>query len=810
MRRRITSSVLTALLALSAIASVAQAQTRGGFDAKGHLTMHGTPRFVLGVYDSGGSYSTDEARWEQQIFSPTGDRGLQGFGLNVYLNYWLGNMPIGPTNALLDVLANHGMMYLQTGNCFDTGGWTRYGANSFSIMSQNYVQQFAQHPAALGYYIMDECVDSLVGETTSHNQQLKSWDPQGVTFAANLAAGYRDPALWTDAADIMGSDPYPLYGPEPATGYTHFVVADFVSKLRAAAKPNRPVWSVLQFFKFTSDSRVPTADELRAHAVMSIVEGAQGIFWWDVGTNGIRSGTDANTVSAAMSNLKALTNELAGLEPALLADPAPGALVGNSTKFADPVAGRIGQLTHNIAVEWLYSRKEWYQAELAALQAGNRSKSGGLLDGAANVRTLTKVVNGVGYVFAYNYTNAPQPATFTWQSAPSSVKESKTGQTLQVNGASWSDTFGPYQARIYVVNGAGQPPTTPPPSGEALALSFSNPASGATVSGTATVSMSATGGSGYNFSVTVDGATVYAGTNPSFSWNTAGVADGSRTLAATVTDSQNRSATASRSVNVSNVTTPPTPPPTQPPPTAAAGFTVSFSYPVTGAVVNGSQSVGLSTTATWGQAKTVTLSVDGTVITSESVTGTTLWHAWDTSGVPDGTRTLTASVTMNGQTATATLPVKVANRGIFLNLGVGSTGLRVGQTSSLSASITNPGAAVSVDVYLGVLLPAAAGPGLGCPRGDAVAFATEGSPGLTVRCASASPATFPRFSTGTSIPNWAATTTVSDFFSLAWPSAAAGADTVFMALTASGALADGITGANDVIAFDTKTVTIAP
>src|SRR5262245_33471340 len=231
MRRRITASVLTGLLTLTALASLAQAQTRGGLDGTGHLTMHGTPRFVLGVYDSGGSYSTDAAKFEQQIFSPTGDRGLQGFGLNVYLNYWLGNMPIGPTNALLDVLQSHGLMYLQTGNCFDDGGWQRYGANSFSIMSESYVKQFAQHPAALGYYIMDECVASLIGETTSHNQQLHSWDPQAVTFAANLAAGYRDPSLWVNAADVMGSDPYPMYGPEPAAGYTHFIVADFVSKL---------------------------------------------------------------------------------------------------------------------------------------------------------------------------------------------------------------------------------------------------------------------------------------------------------------------------------------------------------------------------------------------------------------------------------------------------------------------------------------------------------------------------------------------------------------------------------------------------
>jgi hypothetical protein len=615
--------------------------------------MHGTPRFVLGVYDSGGSYSTDPALWEQQIFSPTGSRGLQGFPLNVYLNYWLGNMPIGPTNALLDVLHNHGLMYLQTGNCFDTGSWTRYGPGSFSIMSQTYVQQYAQHPAALGYYIMDECVDSLIPETQAHHDQLKSWDPQGITFAANLAAGYRNPALWVDAADVMGTDPYPLYGAEPAAGYTHFIVADFVSKLRAAAKPTRPVWSVLQFFKFTSNSRMLTPEELRAHAVMSIVEGAQGIFWWDIGVNGLRQ-EDAATVSTYMSHLKTLTTELAGLEPALLADAAPGALTGNTTKFANPITGRIGQLQQNIAVEWLYSRIQWYQEELAALQAGDTSKSGGLLDGAANVRTRTKVVNGVGYVFAYNYTNTPQPVTFTWQSAPTSVKESKTGQTFQVSGSSWSDTFGPYQARIYVIGGAGGAPPPPPP-GSTLGLSFTNPPSGATVSGTATVTLSATGGTGYSFTATVDGTQVYAGTNPSFSWNTTTVANGSRTLAATVTDSQSRTATASRTATVSNTSSPPPPPP--------GGFTVSFSYPAAGATVSGAQTVGLSTTAAWGQAKTFALAVDGAPLTSTSSTGTTFWYTWDTTTAGNGSRTLTATVTMNGQTATATLPVAVSNGG---------------------------------------------------------------------------------------------------------------------------------------------------
>src|SRR5262245_43656831 len=114
-----------AILLLGAVAPTVEGQTRGGFDGSGHLLMHGTPRFVLGVYDSGGGYATDPGFWETAIFAPGGPRGLQGMPVNVYLNYHLGNMPIGATRALLDVLHGHGLMYLQTGNCFDTGSWTR-------------------------------------------------------------------------------------------------------------------------------------------------------------------------------------------------------------------------------------------------------------------------------------------------------------------------------------------------------------------------------------------------------------------------------------------------------------------------------------------------------------------------------------------------------------------------------------------------------------------------------------------------------------------------------------------------------------
>ena len=434
-------------------ASAAGETRRIAISPDGRLLVHGVPRFVLGVYDSGLGYTTDRAAWEETLFARGGARQLDGLPINMYLNYHFGNATTPAVHALMDVLWKRRIMYLQTGNCYEKGSWTRYGPRSFAIMDDGYVRQFARHPGAAGYYIMDECDDALVAETEQHHRQLKALDPAGITLAIPIAAAYRDPARWVNAADVLAIDPYPMYGKEPAAGYTHFMVADSVARLRAAVPPQRPIWAVLQFFQFTSDSRQPTYEEMRSHAVMSVVEGAQGLWWWEIGTNGLRK-ADATTVTRQMAALRQLVTELARLEPALVAPPASDALVGNSTLAQDPVAARKAQLEHNIAIEWLYSRKVAYRAELEALNAGSTSTSP-MLKNVATVRTLTKVVDGTGYVFAYNYTNRPAPVKFTWRQPLARVVESRDGRALTVSGASWDDTLGPYDARIYIVTATG-------------------------------------------------------------------------------------------------------------------------------------------------------------------------------------------------------------------------------------------------------------------------------------------------------------------------------------------------------------------
>ena len=125
----------------------------------------------------------------------------------------------------------------------------------------------------------------------------------------------------------------------------------------------------------------------------------------------------------------------------------------------------------------------------------------------------------------------------------------------------------------------------------------------------------------------------------------------------------------------------------------------------------------------------------------------------------------------------------------------------------LDLTVANPAAALSVDVYLGAVLPPAAGPGLGCPMGDAVAFVTASS-GVAIRCLSASPASFPKFVAGGTIA--AGASTLANAFSFVWPAAPAGTYTIFVAFAVPGSLGDGDIGPDDVIAIASSALTFSP
>jgi hypothetical protein len=143
-----------------------------------------------------------------------------------------------------------------------------------------------------------------------------------------------------------------------------------------------------------------------------------------------------------------------------------------------------------------------------------------------------------------------------------------------------------------------------------------------------------------------------------------------------------------------------------------------------------------------------------------------------------------------------------------LGIALNSHAFTTGNALRLDLTVGNPLGPLTADIYLGAVLPPAAGPSFGCPGGDAIAF-LDVSSAVAVRCRSASAATFPRFRDGAFIP--AGLTTLGSLVSFTWPSTApAGAYVVFVALAVPGSLDDGAIGPGDVIAIVGDTVTFSP
>ena len=385
---------------VSRVAAAVRQSMTISFDAKNHVLVRGTPRFVLGVYDSGLGYSADASFWETTLWSSTGDRRMGGLRINFYLNYMFGEATADAMTALMTNLQSHGAMYLQTGNCFD-----KYVTDPafFINSSDTYLQTIGAQPASAGYYTIDECQSFLVPGAFTQYQRLRSLDADSMTFAALL--GDVNTPLWRDSTDVLATDPYPMYGAEPAGGYYHAEVADWTALARNAVKDARPYMTVLQFFQFTSLGRWPTLPEMRSHAYMAIVEGAKGLFWWSLGSGALADvcADWCATRTQYMNNLKTVVNELADLEPVLLADDVPGLLVGNTNTGA--------------------------------------------------IKTKVKMVDNRGYLFAYNYTNQSVTPTFSWSTTPGTVTVNAENRSIVTSGNSFSDTFGPYQAHVYLIDG---------------------------------------------------------------------------------------------------------------------------------------------------------------------------------------------------------------------------------------------------------------------------------------------------------------------------------------------------------------------
>jgi hypothetical protein len=244
--------------------------------------------------------------------------------------------------------------------------------------------------------IVDGCA-TTAEDAFAQYDDVRRGDADAVTLA--VAPGPTELRRWRDVADIVAPDAQPMFGPEPAGGYDHGAVAELTALSRAAVRDARPIVSVLPFVPLSGLGRWPTRAELRSHAYMAIVEGARGLWWSSIGDRACAG--DCADRERHLDNLRTLVDELAALETVLLADDTPAMLAGNSN---------------------------------------------------SNIKAKVKLVNGKGFVLAYNASSSRQSATFTWSTTPGTVTVHAEDRTLVTSGRSFSDAFAPFAAHVYVVD----------------------------------------------------------------------------------------------------------------------------------------------------------------------------------------------------------------------------------------------------------------------------------------------------------------------------------------------------------------------
>ena len=298
------------------------------FSPDGRFLVRGEPRFLLGVYDSGLGYTTTKERWENSF--TTNRRLFELQGINSYVNYFFGEAPTNSLLPMMDALRDHGILYWQTANCF---GRNRYGnRKGFPGTGPDplYATTLGQHPGLGGWYLADECEPGLADEILADHQLLQERDSDGVNMGV---FNRRDVRPWLPSLDVVGVDEYPLFGVEPVGGYSFGKVYEGAAAVREAVGDNRPFWQVIQFFKFTSKGRWPTRDELRNMSYAAIVGGADGLFYWSLGTNALAHVCRGwcpekleyferlKAVFAELSGLTALANEDLPASTVVVSDP---------------------------------------------------------------------------------------------------------------------------------------------------------------------------------------------------------------------------------------------------------------------------------------------------------------------------------------------------------------------------------------------------------------------------------------------------------------------------------------------------------
>jgi hypothetical protein len=399
--------------------------------------IDGNSHFVLGIYDTTG-YSYGPADYMPELTA------IAQAPINMIINYFLCNAPTKAITAYTTAMKSFGITFLPTVNNFysnnadfPTAIAKEFGTDDQDQLISDYASTLSSDPGVVGYYVGDEPPIRVQPETFHQYSLIKANDPSGF----NLAVIGLPPDLpfWKDSVDVLGVDPYPILS---ASGNDLASVAKWTREAFQAGHGSRPVWTVIQFFQTDLESAWPTQQQLHDMSWMAIVEGATGLFYWSYGEAALGWVKNPAEHAALYRELINVTTEIKSLEPVLLS---PDAAV----------------ITANSAL--------------------------------GTVFTKTKVgADGTRYLFSYNYTASEVTAEFTLAQPAASIIDYDTGVgTAPDTSTTFSGTFQPYQAHIFLISDSAPVPT-PIPSATPTPIPTATPSPLATATRTPTMTATRT------------------------------------------------------------------------------------------------------------------------------------------------------------------------------------------------------------------------------------------------------------------------------------------------------------------------------
>ncbi|MHB8484453.1 MAG: Ig domain-containing protein [Candidatus Acidiferrales bacterium] len=406
-------------------------------DTDNFLVHNGQKEFVWGVYDrdstircSGCMYTTP-AQYESSIAGFNGMGTLANYQdtqLNAMTNFapWSAMSPGPPAvfdqlDPAMQALQARGVGYIQTVNNWISGNQNRpLWAPSLTDpqLWQLAATMMAGKSGGLGYYTYDEPPLNLLPGVFAQNQTLREGNPGSVTWGALITADqiYR----WRDASDVVGADPYPVGipvgvdeyavgSPEVAATSPSYIaptvrVTEWTKGTEQQVYNSRPVWMVLQLWR--QWGVFPVYEQMKESAYKAIIGGANGIMWWGfVSAAGMEEEVDTRGNLAAYTDFKRISTEVQALQPYLIAPPRPQML----SSVSDP-----------------------------------------------KIETLVKADSKQIVIFATSDSaSAVSNVTFNLsslvQSSASSVTVYSEGRQLAFSGNTFTDSFAPYEAHVYII-----------------------------------------------------------------------------------------------------------------------------------------------------------------------------------------------------------------------------------------------------------------------------------------------------------------------------------------------------------------------